>query len=274
MLLRKCFAAFRQTQVCSGNHKWDPSFSRSLLICPQLRSEPVWPSSILTSFFLKWAQRWKNEEDLGEKLRAGWRVRQNANASLAKGITCKGKAKKQILYTAIRHSSLPPSLFSYSLHLSITIPFIVPLIFFSFFLTVESLKWQIIKHLGTEAPWALINASLVPKRIISRREWVLDGWRSSTNEIKISFLTQESFYSAISKITKDLNPFTFIFLWHNWELNLLPRDALMDIIINHPFFFYCCSKKDLESDGPTTSEAFLQPCPSCNYLPLLNDCAW
>lgn len=105
-----------------------------------------------------------------------------------------------------------------------------------FFSTVESLKWQHIKHLGTEAPWALINASLVPKRIISRREWVLDGWRSSTNEIKISFLTQESFYGAISKITKDLNPFTFIFLWHNWELNLLPRDALMDIIINHPFF--------------------------------------
>lgn len=101
------------------------------------------------------------------------------------------------------------------------------------FSTVESPKWQHIKHLGTEAPWALINTSLALKMIISRREWVLDGWRSSTNEIKISFLTKVSFYCAISEITKDLNPFTLIFLWHSTELNPFHSpDALMDIIIN------------------------------------------
>lgn len=36
----------------------------------------------------------ENEQDLGEKLRAGWRVRQNANASITKGITCQGEGQK------------------------------------------------------------------------------------------------------------------------------------------------------------------------------------
>lgn len=46
------------------------------------------------------------------------------------------------------------------------------------FSTVEYPKWQHIKHLGTEAPRVLIKTLLASKMIISRREWVLDGWWS------------------------------------------------------------------------------------------------
>ena len=46
------------------------------------------------------------------------------------------------------------------------------------FSTVEYPKWQHIKHLGTEAPRVLIKTLLASKMIISRWEWVLDGWWS------------------------------------------------------------------------------------------------
>lgn len=134
------------------------------------------------------------------RARAGMQMLRLPRALAAAG----GKARKQILFTSdsslilprhhssllptfVPHPSHPPSP-SNSLrrHSSCFFSFLPP----RSLLTVESPKWQCIKHLGTEAPRVLINASLAWKMITSRRGWVLDERGSSTNEMKISFLSK------------------------------------------------------------------------------------
>lgn len=93
---------------------WDPSFSPSCYLSSAL--PPVKERTYVTLInidkrFHEMSSRMENEQGLGEKLRARWRVRQNANASITKGITCQGKAKKQILCTSVFHSSLKSLLF-------------------------------------------------------------------------------------------------------------------------------------------------------------------
>lgn len=147
----------------------------------------------MSSGMEKWTRPWREIESRMV------RVRQNANASMAKGITCTGKAEKQILCTSISHSSLQSSLFFplfVSLHLHLLYPSIT--------LSGSFFYCWISKMTAHKTPWnrtppVLINASLASKMIISRWEWVLDGWRNETNELKISFLTKVSFYCAISQ---------------------------------------------------------------------------
>lgn len=138
--------------IMRSNHIWDPYFSPLLCLssCPRLRSKPMWPSSILTSVFMKWAQGWKNEQDLGEKLRAAWRIRQNANASMTKGITCQGKAKKKRYYAPLFLTHLlSHNSFSLYLYISISISFIVPL---HYFFQIFFYCW-ISKMTAHKTPW-------------------------------------------------------------------------------------------------------------------------
>lgn len=148
----------------------------------------------------KWTRPWR---DIESRARAGMQMlclpRALAAAGGGRGA---GGAENRYYSPLIPHSSFPditlpfspplsptpPALHLHLIHCAATRPAPPPKPPPHSLLTVESPKWQRIKHPGTEAPRVLINASLARKMITSRRGWVLDERRSSTNEMKISFL--------------------------------------------------------------------------------------
>lgn len=129
----------------------------------------------LSSVMEKRTKPWREIESATE---SEWECK----CSAAKGITCKGKARKLTLCTSIPHSGfpssphhpLPPKLCIFPSPSHSLYPW-------SGF-TVESPKWQHIKHLGTEAPRVLINASLALKMITWMAEWRMGlGWVEELN---------------------------------------------------------------------------------------------
>lgn len=135
----------------------------------------------LSSVMKKWTRPWREIESVTESER-------ECKCFAAKGITCKGKARKQILCTSIPHSGFPSSHPHPHPHHPLPPKLCISpspshsLYPWSSF-TVESPKWQHIKHLGTEAPRVLINASLALKMITSRMvEWRMGlGWVEELN---------------------------------------------------------------------------------------------
>lgn len=168
------------------------------------------PSSILTSFFFFFAfcflSAWDELQDgkMNETLKRYWERAGMQMLRLPRALAATGRRGREgpqnryysppvprpSFQTSLSPSLSPPSLHLQLIHCAVTHPASpLPL------LTVESPKWQRIKHLGTEAPRVLISASLAWKAITSRREWVLDEWRSSANEMKISFLSNVGSFS-------------------------------------------------------------------------------